>query len=231
MSRLYEFSASVPGTFTFDLTSDFQITRPDGTTHTETVNARSVSITVTKGVPKRELNLGKRVENLCPDRHKASFIEDSFLEAESLFRNAILHISIREDDDPTFKTYFGSNSPKVVLSKFQDIANMNKDRIYVNCQDPRRCEGEDAYINPPRDGQFYFCDPFFNQRPLTSICDKRDDDLLHFRGSTTLRQLTSGILSTDGGKNSCSAVHTYPDGLKIQLRVAFQVRHRPLFAT
>ena len=70
VSIAYDFSTTGPGTFTIDPVPRFRVAGLDGTAKTHVADTRSVSVTITDGASKRELEFEKRPIVICKDGKK-----------------------------------------------------------------------------------------------------------------------------------------------------------------
>ena len=220
---LYDFSASGPGTFTFDPVSRFQVIGLDdaartasNTTCTSTANAHSVSITITD-VSKREIKFGtSRV--FCPGRDIKT-IENSFNEAAGMAQLGVKYIKENGADKRVFKPYFGDNQDSTVIDRFNRLIGAGSDgtTISIFCSDPHRsCSGgQPAYTHPSNKYSIFLCDNFFDQLPMDALCGKPPIATVgdrKIRGGTIFRMLASLFVPgmVDGG-HKCSDSMNLPD--------------------
>ena len=202
VSAVYDFSASGPGTFTFDPVSRFQVTELDGdlkatsdTTHIDITNTRTISITVT-GVSKRELQF-KKHRVVCEDHGRNSTITAGLSEAGWIASLAVAYINSRGAKDQLYKDYFGSNSNSTIIDNFNRILKPESTGATMFCSDPdQSCLSSDvsAYTTPSAEGIFY-CDSFYSQLSLYSLCrGETTVNARKIRGGTTLRMLASVLI-------------------------------------
>ena len=197
VSALYDFSASGPGTFTFDPVSTFQVIGLEGNiitisdvASTDIAKTRSVSITITD-VSKRELNLKKSRQVDCNDEKKMFFIVVSVWESGWMAQAAVSYIQNRGADDQVYKDYFGNNPTSNVISNFNRIADTEHDPGTMSCSDSKHAcfLGFAAYTVQP--GNIHYCKSFFDQLSLDTLCPAVD--IANLRGGTTLRELAHAL--------------------------------------
>ena len=230
VSALYDFSASGPGTFTFDPVSAFQVVRPDDSlkitsdsTHINATNARSVSITITGGTSKRELNLEKRrLDVKCGDSDEYNLIVGSTLEAGRLGLAAVFRAAIGGADEQVYKDYFGFN-PR---SKVMDYLNRTMDwdgkaENVFYCPSGRwssPCSKNDVTTTVPSQKNpktldLYFCHKFWDLNYLG--CDTISDPF-KVHGVHALRLLTEALVpDAERYKDGCSNIKALADDKKI----------------
>ena len=236
MSALYDFSGSGLGTFTFDPVSRFQaigvndtVEATSGTTPIVTANVRSVSITIADDVSKRELKLEKRgIVTRCPYDDLLSIVNTSVTEARSMAATAGSYIKNHGDKDQLYKDYFGTNSKKTVMGRFDLIFNVDSspDQINLSCWNTvGNCAANQfaSYIDKrhitaalPRPG-IYYCDPFWKQRGVKGIKDFcKDKSDYAYRGGTTLRMLAGMLFAAeDPHPTACDKAITLDNDQKI----------------
>lgn len=197
VSTLYDFSAGDQGTFTFNPVLTFQvIVLDDGlkptsdATHFDVDNVRSVSITVTGGVSKRE----KRGNIECGDTNGSNIIQGSLRDAIEMSRNAVSYIRNRGADDPVYKTYFGSSSISAVIDNFNRMGNENPAPGTLSCSDPVDfCRHLVAAYVDHSNKNIYYCPAFSNQPDLRSLCEGNPVVDLNLRAGTTIQQLALAL--------------------------------------
>ena len=245
VSDVYDFSASGPGTFTFDPISRFHVIGPNNTVQPisdvarmNVVNAGSVSITITDvpttvpEVSKHKLKLGKRSNIVCSDPKKAAFIRESLDDARYLNMIASTYIGSRGDKDPVYKDYFGDNPTSSVISVlnaiYADNTNWNLD-----CSDPYDLckQGPQAYASRDRRGIFY-CDGFYKTHSPDAICKGRTKvDGRYLRGGITIHEFTHAIRYTEDYTQNCPDARKLIDYKKIRSAANFDVRPTPSLFT
>ena len=243
VSALYDFSASGPGTFTFNPISSFQVTGRNstfkaisGTARTNIANAGSgsVFITITHDVSKRELNLRKRARLNCSDPEKASFISDSVREGVFMAMNASMYIRTRGADDPLYKAYFGSNLAPRVISTLENAGGENSTSRIMGCSDPiGACDGKLAAYTVISSTDIYYCDLFWDERPPDSLCNGNAANVvnaLNLRGGTTLHELTHAVANTEDLAYECPDVRKLSDSDKLRNAANYEARPPSLSA-
>ena len=224
VSAVYDFSATGPGTFTFNPVSTFQVAGLNDvveaisdTAHPNIVNAGSVSITVTNDVSKLKLHLEKRAEVSCSNSSQASFISASYSESKSLAAQAASHISSRGAGDPIYKAYFGTNPTSTIISTFTAIANENSSTRILSCTDIYGiCSpGVIAYTDTTT-SNVYYCGIFYDEVASDTLCHGNPVDARNIRGGTTLHELTHALVDTDDIVYGCPIDQTLSDnGMRI----------------
>ena len=224
VSAVYDFSATGPGTFTFDPVSTFQViglndiveTISD-TTRLNIANAGSVSITVTDDVSKRELHLEKRSRVSCSSSSQASFISASYSEGKSLAAQAASYISSRGASDSVYKAYFGNNPTSSVISKFTAVANENSSTRTLSCSDPYSvCGGGVIAYTLISTTNIYYCSIFYNEVASDTLCNGNTVNARNIRGGTTLHELTHAVAGTTDVTYGCPADQALSDSNKLR---------------
>ena len=217
MAGLYDFSASGPGTFTFDPVSTFQVIGLDDNFETAS-DARPVSITITD-VSKRGLNLEKRHQVSCRDDNKRTFISDSAGEAVAMATRAISYMHIHGSGDQLYKDYFGRNVILDVMVNFNKIVNEEAFPGIMSCSDPSHsCTGNSVtYTQQSGDHMdIFFCDPFYGLVSSGSLCTGTSAESRSHRGGQTLRALAYALLPNTGKQvDGCSESRGLTDDKKI----------------
>ena len=190
VSALYDFSGSGPGTFSFDPVLRFQVIEVDDGVETtsdatpiDIANAGYVSIIITDGLSKRRVAISSAS---CTYRYDDA--EASIGEARSLAAQAAQYIK-DNGADSLYDAYFGGNPTDEFITKFGFI-------VYSDLYKEANC---DCIVDPPSNPDVYneagtdyihFCKPFFNQKTLSSICNKETNATAQdLRGGSTLRML------------------------------------------
>jgi len=220
---VYDFSATGPGTFTFDPISTFQVVGLDDLVETisDTVRikatvARSVSITVTDDVAKRELILEKRAQVNCSTSSQASFISSSYTEGISLASQSSSYINSRGASDSVYKAYFGSNPTSSVVSKFNAVANDKSNSRTLSCSDPYNvCDGGVVAYAVVPGPNIYFCSIFYDTLPSNSLCNGGRVNDRNVRGAVTLHELTHSVAETDDVNYGCPGNQNLSDSNKL----------------
>ena len=219
VSAVYDFSATGPGTFIFNLTSSFQVTGLNDIVETISDTARvdidnspSVSITVTDDLSKHEPNLEKRMVVDCPDARHQWSIFLSFLDAKTLASTAISYIEEHKSDS-IYQKFFESNPPERVISNFRTIANQEWTSWTMSCSDKyKRCKSSNVAYSGD-DSVIYYCDSFYKIISLNAIC--RETVTYIPQGAVTLRELSIVLKQTTGSGSSCTNARNMPKGDKI----------------
>jgi len=220
---VYDFSATGPGTFTFDPVSAFQVVGPSDavenisdTARLNVVNAGSVSITVTNDVSKRELNVEKRASVSCSNPSQSSFISASYSEGKSLAAQAASYISSRGAGDSIYRAYFGSNPTSSVISKLTAVANENSSSRTLSCSDPFNvCGGGVIAYTLIATTNIYYCSIFYNEVPAGTLCNGNPVNARNIRGGTTLHELTHAVAGTKDVTYGCPADQALSDANKL----------------
>ena len=234
MWTLYDFSASGPGTFTFDPVSRFQVigfnesveTTSDAT-RKNVVNGRSfpISITIT-GVSKREVELKKGDFDVrCSDSGRTSKIVSSILDAAYLASAAVLYIRAHPDD-PLYRKYFGGNSPLTVADNYDRILVAVKTDLPMYCSDPSGTCDVIEYDALQKGKEIFYCDRFFGEGPLCGGKGDVQDGTM--RGGTTLRMFGYIFAGMGSSGETCSSSQNLPDDKKIKDGVNYEVSTRTL---
>lgn len=220
---MYDFSATGPGTFTFDPVPTFQVSGLNDVVETisDTVrlnitNTGSVSITVTDDVSKRSLNLEKRAEVVCSNSTQASFISVSYTEGKYLAALSSSYITTRGANDSVYKAYYGTNPISSVISKFDAVANENSTSRLLSCTDPNTCAtGIIAYTDLSTTN-IYYCDIFYNYLPSDSLCNNGSTvNDRKVRGSIALHELTHAVADTTDVTYGCPSNQALTDSYKV----------------
>ena len=215
MSTAYDFSTTGPGTFTIDPVPWFQVVGIDGTAKTHVADTRSVSITVTDGVSKREVDLEKRTIVICKDDAQNTFLVDSLLEAWDLSYSASAHLMLWGDTSPIFKEYFGLHDG-TVRRNFDTIYEERLLSVVLVCggSSDRCSDGIAGYSD---DNQtFYFCPLFFAANyPAGQLCKGANVDEKGVRGGIVISQLAYALLGAQEFKGGCSDSRDLPDDEKL----------------
>lgn len=222
---MYDFSATGPGTYTFDSFSTFQVVGVNDhvetisdTTRVKPTKTCSVSITVTDDVSKRELNvnLEKRAQVNCSSSSQASFISASYTEGKSLASLSSSYIGSRGAGDSVYKAYFGANPTSSVVSKFNAVAGDDSNSRTLSCSDPYNvCDGGVvAYAVVPTPN-IYYCSIFYNTLPSNSLCNGGRVNDRNVRGAITLHELTHATADTDDVNYGCPGNQALSDSNKL----------------
>ena len=191
VSALYDFSASGPGTFTFDPVLTFKVTGVDDTSHIEKANGRSASITVANDVS--EHNLGKR-EIQCGG-FEGLLISAGRLEASELANTAISYIKSHGSDE-IFKDYFADSDPQRIIKNFNYITTIGPDEptMYCNSDPYNQCGvfSNSAYTFRI-ERKIWYCDGFYTQAHLDWLCESWVGEE-RFLGGTTLAMLAFQLI-------------------------------------
>ena len=194
VSAVYDFSTAGPGTFILEPVSNFQVIEVDGTVETITDtgvdSGRSVSITITDDVSKRELDLEKRVDSDCKDDYKKFAIAYGYAEAKFLASRAAAYISFYGgDQDQTYKDYFGTSPIQFVINNFNAVAN-DKMVGAMNCDsDPgNSCHG-DRVLYTGNKVNIYYCPNYFGLRTSDMLCKDKTLEADNIFGSFNLYAL------------------------------------------
>ena len=216
VSAVYDFSAVGPGTFTFDPVPRFRIIGLNDTIEANT--ARSVSITITDDVSKRELDLEKRVASNCADGYTQLKIAYGYAEAKSLASRAAAYLDSHRSGDPTYKDYFGPNPIQSVIDNFNAVANDNSVKA-MNCKsDPNElCKGNRVLYVTPKD-EIYYCDHYTNLSTGDMLCKGTTVDADNILGGYTLHALLTihSIAENVNGRYGCDQAKDLADRDKIK---------------
>ena len=229
MSTAYDFSTTGPGTFTFDSVPGFRVVGLDGTVKTGVTDTRSVSITFTDDVSKRELDLEKRSRVLCEDSSQAEFLDNSLREAKALIFLAELYIVQRGVNDPVYKDYFGSNTAKSVLDNFDIILKEKSPSKLLSCGDPKgQCtNGMGSYTLD--NSVVYFCPVFFTASyPSSKLCHGGTVDEKLVSGGFVISQLAYVFMGAKGIKGRCPDSRDLSNDDKLRNGANYEVRLIPL---
>ena len=219
---MYDFSAAGPGTFTLYPVPRFQVVGPNNIIEANTADTRSVSITVTNGVLRRELDLGKRDPVVCSNSQHAQYISDSVKEAKSLISAAAAYIADNSPKNYLYKDYFGSNDPSGVRSVYNVIVD-RMGPIPLDCSDSSdRCKGAYSFL---ADGKVYFCDAFFAH---TVRLDLTCDDTAISRGGTVIREVAHALGVANEYATGCDKAKGLDDHFNVRNAGNFEVRLRPV---
>ena len=221
---MYDFSATGPGTFTFDPVSTFQVVGLEDVVETisdtarlNVVNAGSVSITVTDDVSRRELNLEKRASVNCSTSSQSSFISASYSEGKSLAAQAAAYINSNGASDSVYKAYFGNNPTSSVISKFTAVANENSSSRTLSCSDPYNvCSGGVIAYTLIATTNIYFCSIFYSEVAPGTLCSGNTVNARNLRGATTLHELTHAVAGTVDVGYGCPANQARSDSDKLK---------------
>ena len=234
---MYDFSTTGPGTFTFDPVSGFQAIGannyaraiPDSA-RTNTVNTRSVSITVTNDVSKRELGFEKRARVDCSNSTKASFISASVVEGRSMALAAAAYIDSHGAGDSLFKAYFESNPTSNVTANFKAVAAENSTSRIMTCEsDPGKlCHGSVAAYTGHPSTNIYYCELFYSLRSPGTLCTGNTVNAGNLRGGVTLHELTHALGIAHDIKYGCPEDQKLPGAYKIINADNYNVRPRSL---
>ena len=179
VSAVYDFSATGPGTFTFDPVPGFQVMGPDNAIKLNIANTRSVSITVADDVSKRELSPGKRELSLgkrdsveCSDPVKKQFISDSIDDAKYLKTIVDFWVGFFGSGDDLFMKYFGSNLAADIRAKWDVIGGDGPAPTILECEDRGNyCGSSTAFYLSDNNSRIHFCDYFFKYKESKSLCE------------------------------------------------------------
>ena len=211
VSTVYDFATTGPGTFTFKAVSSFQVIGVDDAietiSNTNVDNARSVSITITDDVFKRELDLEKRVDSNCTDGDKRFAIGFGLAEAKDLASKAAAYISYNGSEYKHYKDYFGTNPIQFVINNFNTVANDNLSVKSANCDsDPyHACDTRTLYTTQQ---EIYYCPRYYHLRTAAWLCSDNPARAKHVFGINTLFALlsTNHIAGTVNGETDCNKV-------------------------
>lgn len=233
---MYDFSATGPGTFTFEPISSFQVIGLNGsvgaapdTVRLDVANARSVSITVTDDVSPLSLFHIKPGGVECDGPDKAAFLLTSFIESKILAFRAISWIDgipkqKKYADDTRrviYARYFGSNQTS--MRNLKDIGNMDLRWLHLNCnEDPNKwCDSFDIRLqnivgySHMATKTIYFCPLFFKQVSASKICGSEDVKWEHMRGITMIDLMAFALIDgARGSKSDCTEYKHTPKELK-----------------
>ena len=216
VSAAYNFSTSGAGTYTFKSIPKLQVIGLNGTVETisdiNVDNTRTVSITVTDNLSKRQFNPNDPFKVNCNDDKKHVTIAYGLAEAKELASIAAAYIDHDQGKSQVYKDYFGSNPTSSVIKNFAAIAKVDvvSSKISLYCSDPSKiCSPGNAAYFLGSEGvtHLHFCDAFFRYHPRNELCKNGNtvDDQNIF-GGATLFELSYGLLSTD------DIAHRCPDG-------------------
>ena len=164
---------------------DDSVETTSDTTPVDIANIRSVSITITHDLSKR----GVWVTCHSTDAG-VPLIQASINEAKDMARRAIAYIKENQDRDGFYKDYFGNNPTSDVIRNFGFIVDTNSHDVRAHCSSPICSSGNRDAINPAGTNDIYFCESFFVQQPLLSLCKKETTPTAgNLRGGTALRML------------------------------------------
>ena len=218
MSALYDFSATGPGTFTFDPVSSFQVIgfnesvrATSNTVRLNIANARSVTVTVTDDVSKRSLPFDKRVTINCEDNpDMATFVWASLIESKILAMNAISYINDHGASDSHYTDYFGTNKVQTITTNFAGIQYEASTSRLLVCSDPLgECPGNTAYA---WGDNIHICPLFFNELDATQICSgKISVDDTKIRGGTIINMMTIVLARTHAHPALCARARDAAD--------------------
>ena len=222
VSAVYDFSTAGPGTFILEPVSSFQVIEADGTVETisdtSVDSGRSVSITITDDVSKRELDLEKRVASNCADGYTQLKIAYGYAEAKSLASRAAAYLDSHRSGDPTYKDYFGPNPIQSVIDNFNAVANDNSVKA-MNCKsDPNElCKGNRVLYVTPKD-EIYYCDHYTNLSTGDMLCKGTTVDADNILGGYTLHALLTihSIAENVNGRYGCDQAKDLADRDKIK---------------
>ena len=220
---MYDFLAAGPGTFTFEPVPRFQVVGPNDITiiEADTANTRSVSITVTNGVSKRELSLGKRKKVACSNPRHAKYISDALDEARSLIREAAKYIVDKGPQTDLYKAYFGSHDIFEVHHVYNAIAEP-RGPMPMGCADSSDSRCKD-HIGLWSSDAINWCWPFFEfTKPLDMICDESKPT----RGGPVITLAALGLGLTTELETGCEESKGLSDDRKIKNGANFGVRLR-----
>ena len=224
---MYDFLAAGPGTFTFEPVPRFQVVGPNDITiiEADTANTHSVSITVTNGVSKRELSLGKRNKVACSNPEHAKYISDALDEARSLIMEAAKYIVDKGSKTNLYKAYFGTHDIFEVHHVYNAIAEPTGP-MPLDCADSSdsRCDKNYNFLTGDMD-RIYWCDAFYAlPAGLDSICDED----AHPRGGVVIRTAAFGLEMAEYIEMDCEKSKGLSDDKKIRNAATFGVRLRPV---
>jgi hypothetical protein len=120
VSSQYDFASVGSGTFSFDPVANFHVASGSNSNLVRVPNVHTKSVQVAvNDVSKREQEstaetengLGKRAKDVCTDRAKAAFIDNSYVTGKQL---AALASTYASSGGPLLKSYFGTTKASVV---------------------------------------------------------------------------------------------------------------------
>ena len=191
---------------------------PDGSVETtsdatpiDIANARSVSITITDDLSKREIWMG------CQNGDQVSAVQSSISEAKDMARGTISYIKENQGRDELYKAYFGNNNPSDVISNYRFIVDTDTHKVNTFCTDPICSDNSRDAINPTGTDDIFFCGRFFDQKSLSSLCKKEvSATAKDLRGGTTLRMLARAFVpGVAGQERNCEQSRGLSDFDKI----------------
>ena len=230
MSIAYDFSTTGPGTFTIDPAPRFRVVGLDGSAKTHVADTRSVSVTVTDGVSKREVDLEKRSIVVCNDDSKNKYLLEGLAEGKSMVSIAWSYIQTLGGNDPVYKDYFGSNAVETVSDNLSAILNDRLLSMKFVCgigDSPDHCpSGIGGYLY---DNTFYTCPLFFTASyAAEELCKGSPVDEHSVRGGAFISQLAYALMKAQNIKGACSDSRDLPDEKKLINAGSYEVRLIPL---
>ena len=230
MSTAYDFSTTGPGTFTIDPVPWFRVVGLDGITETHVANTRSISITVTDGVSKGELDLEKRTSVACEDASENKLLKIGLVESSTLIASALLHIQFYGHKNPAYKDYFGINTVESVVKNLEAILNDKSTSTILRCAGPSdHCPNGIASYSPDNKS-LYFCPVFFTDSYSPDhLCHDYTVDEQVISGGLVITQLAFAILGAQEIKDGCPDSRNLPDGDKLKNAANYEVRLIPFF--
>ncbi|KAJ7133189.1 hypothetical protein C8R44DRAFT_611560 [Mycena epipterygia] len=189
VSALFDFASVDPGSFTFAPVKRLQIAHgaqkisvPTELT-TIDVSCNPITIAVTGDVAPR--TLVRRAPDTCTNASQKKFIDARFGEGAG-----VDYITSRGASDSLYKSYWGTLETSRVISILDAVANENSKSRNLSCVDPFDVcpePGVIAYTDFPTNN-IYFCGPFFDEQPTTSLCSGTTVESTDIRGGTTLHE-------------------------------------------
>ena len=230
---MYDFSTAGPGTFILEPVSSFQVIEADGTVETisdtSADNDRSVSITITDDVSRRELNPRGSSGIKCGNVTKAFNMIYGFSEAKELVNIAAAHLDYYGEHDIPYRAYFGTISVKDVQKGFADIARYNWSSRGIYCESDARNKCEYGAWFYSENDQIHICPPYFGLPPRDSLCKDRTLDRRDTIGGRSLQVLADTVLQkTNMGRVECRDVIFLSDPEKLKRSEPYMVSTQTL---
>ncbi|KAJ7133279.1 hypothetical protein C8R44DRAFT_22358 [Mycena epipterygia] len=134
-----------------------------------------------------------------------------YTEAKALASMGSSSITSRGASDSLYKSYWRTLETSRVISILDDVANQNSKSRILSCVVPFDVCSEPGVIAYPDfpTTNIYFCSPFFDEQPSTSLCSGTVEST-DIRGGTTLHELTHATSDASVGDvaYSCRALST-----------------------
>ncbi|KAI9059070.1 Metalloprotease [Trametes sanguinea] len=198
VSALYDFQSLGPGTFSFaPLDTPIRVMSSGNVSQPEETAASGFTVDIAQDVAQRELaGLSKLDKIDCSDQQEHAAVVGGYAESKVLAAEAYAYIKATANG-PLYMRYFGTTPTSTVLNIFENVANENSKARVLGCRDPLNvCDGRVIAYTVRKTKNVFFCDLYYDEVPITRLCQDTSVASRHVRGGTVLHELTHATSGT-----------------------------------